>query len=313
MLAWTPSQEVYERLLAGLRKFRPDWILFDSWPGYLVGLRLSRTLGVPLLYRSCNVEYIYLRNLARLARGLFKIKLAFNALRMIRLERRIRTTVDLVVDIAPEDAAHWSARGGAGTNIVVTPIWLDPLATAVAASRDIDVLFVGNLRTANNLAGLSWFVGNVLPLIRLRRPGALRVVFAGSAPDPRATATWAKHGVECVANPADVVPLYARARVVINPLQHGGGVNIKMMEILANASSTVTTRAGFRGLPDEVREFFSIADTPEEFAAAVSQLLDSPPSTRLPSDRATMFERFFGASRLSPLVEVMQRMRAAHK
>lgn len=311
MLAFTPSRREYAMLQKSIEAFDPDWLLLDHWLGYLTARTLSMALGRPLVYRSQNVEYLYYRELRQLARGILKLKLGLNASRLLAAEREIRTSVDLVADISADDRDEWDTLGGAGNAIVVPPLWLDRAApSALETTRDIDLLFVGNLRTPNNVEGLRWFTIEVLPILRRRRSG-LRVVFAGSEPDAIGLELWRRAGIECVPNPPAVSGLYPRARVVMNPLQRGSGVNLKMIEALASGRPVVATAEAVRGLPGDVRAQFAICSTPQAFAQAALDILSREERHVDETERAALIDRCFGPTKLRPLIDAMQQIAAA--
>ena len=145
---------------------------------------------------------------------------------------------------------------------------LPPLARSrpirMSPERDIDLLFVGNLHTPNNVEGLRWFTNEVLPMLRRRMaPRTPRIVFAGSEPDEDGLDLWRNAGIVCAPNPSDVSVFYSRARAVMNPLQQGSGVNLKMIEALASGRPVVATPAAIRGLPDR-SVLIRVCSTPED-------------------------------------------------
>ena len=311
MLSFGPGRQDHAELRKRVEAFAPDWLLLDSWAGYLPARALSREIGRPLIYRSQNVEHRYYHDLRRVARGTLKIKLALKAFRLFSAEREIRSTVDLVADISADDMREWERLGGAGHSLVVHPLWLDRFVHALP-ERDIDLLFVGNLHTPNNVEGLRWFTSEVLPILRRdMAPRALRVVFAGSGPDAAGLALWREAGIVCVPNPADVSVFYSRARVVINPLRQGSGVNIKMIEALASGRPVVTTPAAIRGLPDDVRSFFSVCSTPEAFASAAVDILTAEENPVDQAERNALVEQLFGPATLRPLILALHQLRPA--
>ena len=276
--------------------------------GYLTARKVATALGRPLVYRSQNVEHRYFRDLRRFARGVMKIKLSLNAVRLFATEREIRSSVDLVADISAEDTEEWRLLGGAGNAIVVPPICLESAPPGSTGSkRDIDMLFVGNLRTPNNLEGLRWFAEEVLPTMRrAAAPRQLRVVFAGSEPDANALDRWRRADIECVPNPADVLEFYPRARVVINPLQQGSGVNLKMIEALASGRPIVATAMAARGLPEKVRSsHLVVGSTPEALATAALGILGSEECRVDPVERAALLEEVFGVARLQSFIRAL--------
>ena len=311
MLSFSPARRDHAELRRRVETFAPDWLLLDSWAGYLPASALAREIGRPLVYRSQNVEHRYYRELRRVARGTMKITLALKALRLFSAEREIRRTVDLVADISADDTSEWDRLGGAGHALVVPPIWLGRAAEA-GTERDIDLLFVGNLHTPNNVEGLRWFTSEVLPILHRRMaPRALRVVFAGSEPDAAGLALWRKAGIVCAPNPADVSVFYSRARVVINPLRQGSGVNIKTIEALASGRPVVTTPAAIRGLPEQVRSHFSVCSTPEAFASAAVDILTAEDGPVDQAERAAFVEQSFGPATLRPLILALHQLRPA--
>jgi len=69
----------------------------------------------------------------------------------------------------------------------------------------------------------------------------------------------------------DLEDAYARARVFLAPLRYGAGVKGKIGESLAHGLPVVTTTVGAEGMGLVHRHDVLIADTAEEFAAAVAE------------------------------------------
>jgi glycosyltransferase involved in cell wall biosynthesis len=160
-------------------------------------------------------------------------------------------------------------------------------------------LYVGNLHTRNNIFGLKWFARRVAPLLE-----GLYVVVAGSRPARSRPArqlcdTLRKANVEVIANPEEVQGLYDRARVLINPIWHGSGVNIKTVELLATGKPLVSTSAGTRGLVKQLHRHVGVADNPEDFATLVLERLDDGFSPSQQGDVA----REYGEENIIRLIE----------
>jgi glycosyltransferase involved in cell wall biosynthesis len=58
------------------------------------------------------------------------------------------------------------------------------------------------------------------------------------------------------------------------PLRIGGGTRIKAYEAMGMGKAMVSTRIGVEGLPVRDGDHLILADEPEEFAAAVTKLLE---------------------------------------
>jgi glycosyltransferase involved in cell wall biosynthesis len=68
--------------------------------------------------------------------------------------------------------------------------------------------------------------------------------------------------------------------VAVVPVLAGSGTRVKILEAWAARTPVVSTRLGAQGLECRDREHLLLADDPESFTAAVSELL------ALPDDRA---------------------------
>ena len=87
--------------------------------------------------------------------------------------------------------------------------------------------------------------------------------------------TWARSaGAALHADVAQPMAHTFGAAVLVNPVMTGGGMQVKMLDMLMTDRQIVTTTQGTRGLPAEVAALLQEADTAETFAAAVAGALD---------------------------------------
>jgi len=134
------------------------------------------------------------------------------------------------------------------------------------------IVFSGNLEYHPNLSAVRFFRREVWPLLRDRwpqlvwrlvgkEPGAVAKLVAG---DPR---------IELSGPVEDAVTELARAQVGVVPVLAGSGTRFKILEAWAAALPVVSTSLGAEGLPVRDGEHLLLADTPSDFARAVSRLL----------------------------------------
>jgi polysaccharide biosynthesis protein PslH len=291
-------------LLEHVRHFSPTCIWLDGLYGGIEARRLSRTLSLPLYYRSHNVEFLYMRSQARAA-GSLRDKIAWmlaaSNLEAFELETQLTSTA--VFDISQDDIHYWQTRG------VKDAVWLPTLfdfevstASTPSKSRPYDLCFVGNLRAPNNQRGLRWFIEFVLPNIQASRPATTVAVAGSSPPADFATFLRAVRNVTLLENVPKAASVWESGRVLFNPILSGSGINVKSVEMLHFDSHLVTTSIGVRGLPEIVQAQFAVADDAGAFADAVLRALDNPyhPTSARASARLN-----FAPSQLRKVIEIM--------
>ncbi|MCE4538317.1 glycosyltransferase family 4 protein [Pelomonas sp. P7] len=270
-----PEGDERAALDAALQSFSPEVLLLEGpWFGEMVK-RTADRLSVPYLYRSHNVEHRYLRGQARAA-GHWRDRIAWRlaCIGLERYELELMRGAHHVFDISQEDRAFWAARGVRGS-------WLPPVPEQAFRERPerlepSEVLFLGNLRTPNNVRGLRWLIAEVLPLLRVRRPETCLTV-VGSRPTPElAQELQAQPGVRLRADQPDVQPWLFGARVLVNPVATGSGVQLKTLDMLMTDAPIVSRAQGLSGLPESFASLLRIAETPAAFADEILAALQFP-------------------------------------
>ena len=263
-------------LFSLLDQFKPDYLWLDGpWFSVLCN-ETSDRYAAPILYRSHNIEHVYLPGQAKVAvrlRDRVAWSLACVGLRRFEYDAIKRALA--VFDISVDDMSYWKSRGMRHIH------WLPPFPELAFRDRpnntfSSDIVFIGNLGTPNNVRGVEWFVTEVLPRVRALFPRIVcRVV--GSNPTPFILKLLEMEvDVELCANVPDTTPYLFGAKVLVNPVMSGSGVQVKMLDMLMTDAPIVTSSQGTRGLPAEFKSLFRIADDADAFARAVIEELNVP-------------------------------------
>jgi glycosyltransferase involved in cell wall biosynthesis len=113
----------------------------------------------------------------------------------------------------------------------------------------------------------------ILPLIRKSLPGIELLVVGDNAPNE--FSQYKSSGVRVLGYVPDLEPIIASSRVFVAPIRFGSGVNGKIGEALSHGLPVVTNTIGAEGWGFTNGTQVLIADTPEEFAAAVVRLYEN--------------------------------------
>jgi polysaccharide biosynthesis protein PslH len=135
--------------------------------------------------------------------------------------------------------------------------------------------FLGRMDYFPNVDGVLYFAKEILPLIRRVVPDVkFRII--GSNPTAPVRGLASILGVSVTSFVSDVRTYLRDAAVAVVPLRISRGTQNKILESLAMGIPTVATGMAARGVQAVPGRDFLVADTPQEFAQRVIELLKSP-------------------------------------
>lgn len=277
MASRIPSRSECRDTVAAIARFRPDWVWQESLYGGWLAQHVARTLSVPLIYRSHNIEHKYMRGQAELLRGAARrAKGRLSLLHLEEIERETVSSACAVFDISVDDLEFWRASGlqrgyWLPTNV---ELGIEEQWARADAAPDSDVAFMGNLSTPNNVEAVSWLIREVMPQLRRSRPNASLIVAGSNPVNEIVSLVRSCRGAELLANPPDPMRVLTRGRVIVNPARSGSGLNVKSVEMLFARRARVSTSQGVAGLPTEVKKAFAVSDTAVGFAQNIESALD---------------------------------------
>lgn len=122
-----------------------------------------------------------------------------------------------------------------------------------------------------------FFAEEILPLIRLSFPDA-GFLIVGREPPARVLELAVRDcRIIVTGQVPDIRPYMRAADICVVPMRFGAGVRVKIMEAMASGKPLVSTSVGCEGLNLTPGQHLLQADSAEEFAAAVKQLLEDEP------------------------------------
>ena len=131
------------------------------------------------------------------------------------------------------------------------------------------LLFTGQMDYAPNVDAVCWFAKEVLP----RLPN-ITFIIAGRAPTPAVQALAAHSHIIVTGEVTDTRPYIAAADVVVAPLRIARGVQNKVLEAMAMGKPVVASREAAEGIDALADRDLIVADGADQFAAALSMLLN---------------------------------------
>jgi glycosyltransferase involved in cell wall biosynthesis len=283
------------------------------------GMELTRylpaTAGALTIFDDHNVEYS-LQQLAfqtdvQRPRRAHAALYSFIQWRRLRLwEARVCTKVDAVLAASRQDAAVLQRLSGRDVDAV--PNGIDLTATPFHSPKTeiaANLLFDGTMSFRPNHDAATWFIQEILPLVRAKRPD-VRFWVVGRDPLPDVVAhNFSEQRVAVTGAVPSVDPYWDRAGVYVLPMRFGGGVRFKALQAMARGVPLVSTALGVEGLDAQPGRDYLRAERPHDFAAAILKLLDDAASRELLATNARRTVANLDWSRIAPaLLGVYERL-----
>jgi glycosyltransferase involved in cell wall biosynthesis len=243
---------------------------------------IAHTPKAPVLMATHNVEsQIWARRAKHSGNPFAKLFFRSQEWKMRRFEKRALLLASAATVVTNLELSTLRSWGVTNINLVPNGVDLESRSTTPEAEAEEELLFLASLDWYPNLDALGYFVKNILSTVRARRPGVkLRIV--GRKPAKSVIEQYScLPGIDFVGEVKEVASYVGRATVIIVPLRIGGGSRLKILEALAAGKAVISTTIGAEGLDVISGEHLLIADSPEEFAGAVEELLASPRLRRL--------------------------------
>lgn len=225
---------------------------------------------------------------------------AREAARHREAEAKLARSADLIwcTTTADKEAIEGLA---AGVPVVIVPTIHEPHAPGPPVEGRRDLLFLGNFRHRPNADAAHFLVREILPRLRDALPGARLLLVGDNAPPD--IAAYASEEVRLLGHVPDLAPVMARARVFVAPIRFGAGIKGKIGEALAYGLPVVTTSVGAEGMGFAEGVHALVADSPDDFAAAVARAYTDPELwRRLSAEGRRHVERHFSPAVVSRVI-----------
>ena len=296
----------------GMRAFLADLIRRERFDCAVVD-HLAPTSYFPDLEHSVffqhNVETIIWRRFVEHATSpMRRLLFGIQAKRMFHYERRVSRAAGHVVAVSEADAEEMRRLFGVErVSAIPTGVNLEYFAPpSTRPDSAADLVFIGSMDWLPNADGVLYFVREILPLIRRRRPEC-SLAIVGRTPPANIARLAADHpGIAVTGTVDDVRPYLWGAKASIVPLRIGGGTRLKIYESMAAKTPVVSTTIGAEGLTVKHPENIRIADTPSDFADRCIELLeDADARERVANAAWEMVSANFSWERISRCFEAI--------
>jgi GT2 family glycosyltransferase len=226
----------------------------------------------PVSYYIHDLHHVRMKREAAISQ---QLELETEALAIEKLELGVFETVDLVLAPSEEEAALIREVAPDSKALYVPPYYFEETEFRFYQREHFetrrDLVFVGGFPHTPNVDAAKFLVESVMPLIWAARP-EIRLFLVGYRP-PEEIRALANPRVIVTGQVADISLYFEPARISLSPLRYGAGVKGKTVDALRSGIPVVSTPIGAEGISVTHGSSILIAETPDEFANCILQLL----------------------------------------
>lgn len=235
--------------------------------------------ALPTVLREHNVEYKVWERHSETATGLVERSYAlWTAPRVRRYEAELASQFDRCIVVSDADAAH--LRGiSPRARVEVIPSGVDTeyfYPFPDVEEEPFSITLTGSFAWKPKQQSLHTLLTQVFPRIKAKLSDARLYVVGKGIPEQLQKIAQATPGVTIEVGVPDVRPYIARSALLINYLESGGGIALKVLEALAMRKPVLCNSLGCEGIPMKHGRDIFVADGPDEFASAASYLIANP-------------------------------------
>ncbi len=234
----------------------------------------TNKINIPTILVEHNIESALLAR--RMEREAYPAKLFFylDWLKLRKFEKHALKKVNLTVAVSQKDKEGLKKKSPyAKIEVISNGVDTEYFKKDNTKEEDNTLVYVGGLNWFPNLDAINYFQNDILPIIKKEKPSVkLRVI--GRLPGK--PLKFVDSAIDLLGFVNDDRPYISNTSIFIVPLRVGGGTRLKILNALSMSKAIVSTSIGCEGLEVTDGTNILIADTAEEFAAKVINLLNSP-------------------------------------
>ena len=230
--------------------------------------------GFPLVLDMHNIESALLTRYAdRQREPLRKAYAKLTASKLQRYEHTAAPAFARILTCSDIDARFVVEHLGCPhVAVVANGVDVEHFAPRLGREEPNALVFVGRMDYVANHDAMIFFCRSVLPRLWRSIPEA-RLYVVGHEPSRAIQQLARDPRIVVTGSVPDVAEFVARAAVVIAPLRYGSGTRLKILEAMAMAKAVVATPLGCEGIEARPGEAIVVAESPDDQARALVELL----------------------------------------
>lgn len=235
--------------------------------GWIIDYIKSISPNTPVILREQNLELkIMERYYQKENNFLLKLYAYIQFKKFLKFEPKTCAKFNRCIMISENDKNDLK-KFNSNIDVITIPAGVDNRLLKYRLQKDTQkkIVHIGNLNWYPNLDGLNWYLKEVFPNIVKAFPNIMLYIYGGGDFSKVEISPNIKNNVKIVGFVDDLWSNLKDKSLAIVPLRIGGGIRIKIIELLAFGINILSTSIGKEGIDVADNKQILIADNSKEF------------------------------------------------
>ena len=252
-----------------------DIVHFEGLHSALYALKISGKTESKIVLRLLNIESQIIGRLLPKTKNLFKKFFLLREYLLIkRLERKTFNEIKNIIFISDDDYKLFRDSSKNNYNYLISPVALDLEKYSFDCRiKSLDLLFLGSMDWYPNEEAVLWFYKNVFSVLSDKYP-KLKLYVVGKNPSIQVQSISSEKVIVTGAVES-IFPYTECTGIFVVPIHIGGGMRVKIIEMMAIGRVIVSTSIGAEGINYTNKENIIIANSATEFIISIESLMAS--------------------------------------
>lgn len=264
-------KELAEFLEVYLKKENVDLIhVTNSHMGWVIDI-VRKYSKAPVVLRQENLEMMIMQRYYKTQKDAFLKFYAFiQYKKFFKYEPWLCKKFDKCIMMSEEDEKQLKLLNPVVKTIVI-PLGVekDLLNIFRSEPEPYSLAHIGSLQWYPNKEGLNWFLKDIFPIVIEKFPSAKLYLYGDGVPENFTLPENVRENVIIKGFVDDIWEELKDKSLAVIPLRIGGGIRVKILEMLAAGINIITTSIGKEGLAVDDNKELLIADSAGEFAEKI--------------------------------------------
>ncbi len=281
-------RELTDFLIEYFSENNPDIIqVTNAHMGWTI-YQIRKLNSSPVILKEENLELLIMKRFYMTQRDIFiKFYSFMQYKKFTRYEPDLCSKFDKCIFVSGQDAKAVKEMNPK-VEAVAIPVGVESELLKMSHNKKepYSLFHIGSLNWFPNYDGISWFLEEIFPDVVKSFPEVRLYLYGGGIPNGFVIDQSIKSNVVIMGFVDNIWQSINDKFLAIVPLRIGGGIRVKILELMAAGHNIISTSLGAEGIPVEDGKDILIADSASEFLGKIKECFTGKYKLELMSENA---------------------------